>query len=275
MATTIVEAHLSRAGSSSYRGSIDLIYYVYGTSDDATARADLDTASPATHDGLFKDDISVRPLMVEEGNDAGCLWEGTVHYVAAQSANFEIGDNVYSFETGGESEHITVATRVGAYGYRSDGSTPAALGDFGGGIGVTEDGAVEGVSVPSRIYRWSERVYMDPDDIDAAYRQAVSDVTWCVNAATFRGYAAGEVLFEGASGSVRGEEDWEIAFKFSRRPNASGLQVGSITGIAKRGWEYLWVRYLRQADGYELPPVPVAVYVEEVFPEGDFSVLGI
>jgi len=46
---------------------------------------------------------------------------------------------------------------------------------------------------------------------------------------------------------------------------------------SKKGWEYLWVRY---ADAEDATPkaivkVPVAVYIEKVYEEGDFSGLGI
>ena len=89
--------------------------------------------------------------------------------------------------------------------------------------------------------------------------------------------AAGECLFLGASGSKRGEEDWEITFRFAASPNRTGITVGDITGIAKKGWEYLWVRYADAEDAAAkaLVKKPVAVYVEKVYEDGDFSGLGI
>lgn len=46
-----------------------------------------------------------------------------------------------------------------------------------------------------------------------------------------------------ASGSQWGTEDWVVTFSFAASPNAVELTVGDITGIDKKGWEYLWVRY--------------------------------
>ncbi|MBC7077795.1 MAG: hypothetical protein H5T92_05745 [Synergistales bacterium] len=85
------------------------------------------------------------------------------------------------------------------------------------------------------------------------------------------------MLFLGASGSKRGEEDWEITFRFAASPNATGLTVGEITGIAKKGWEYLWVRYADDVDddAKVLVKRPIAVYVEQVYQYGDFSQLEI
>lgn len=91
------------------------------------------------------------------------------------------------------------------------------------------------------------------------------------------GLAAGECLFLGASGSKRGAEDWEITYRFAGSPNRTGLVVGPITGISKKGWEYMWVRYADSEDAAARTIVkkPVAVYIERVYEEGNFAALGI
>ena len=81
----------------------------------------------------------------------------------------------------------------------------------------------------------------------------------------------------GAAGTKRGGGDWEITYRFAASPNVTGLTIGDITGINKKGWEYLWVRY---ADGVDaaakaLVKKPVAVYIEKVYAEGDFNLLAI
>jgi hypothetical protein len=63
-------------------------------------------------------------------------------------------------------------------------------------------------------------------------------------------------------------------------PNADGttlptLTIGSITGIEKKGHEYLWVRYWDQVVDATLLKRPTHVYVNQVYPEADFSLLGI
>jgi hypothetical protein len=83
------------------------------------------------------------------------------------------------------------------------------------------------------------------------------------------------VLFLGASGSKRGEEDWEITFRFAASPNVTDLTVGDIENIDKKGWEYLWVRYTDAEDQNVLVQQPVAVYVEKVYELADFGALGI
>ena len=53
--------------------------------------------------------------------------------------------------------------------------------------------------------------------------------------------------------------------------------VGPITGISKKGWEYLWVRYAEVEDesAQVLVKRPVAAYVEKVYDSANFAALGI
>ena len=79
----------------------------------------------------------------------------------------------------------------------------------------------------------------------------------------------------GLPGSKRGTDDWEITYRFAASPNVTGLAVGPITGIAKKGWEYLWVRYADAEDEHVLVKRPIAAYVEQVYELGNFAGLGI
>ncbi len=53
--------------------------------------------------------------------------------------------------------------------------------------------------------------------------------------------------------------------------------MGNITGIDKKGWEYMWVRYADAEDAAAKAIVkkPVAVYSEKVYKQGNFAGLGI
>lgn len=75
----------------------------------------------------------------------------------------------------------------------------------------------------------------------------------------------------------QGAEVWEITYRFAGSPNRSGLTVGPIIGISKKGWEYMWVRYADSEDTVAKAIVkkPVAVYIERVHDEGNFAALGI
>lgn len=75
-------------------------------------------------------------------------------------------------------------------------------------------------------------------------------------------------------GRVKG---WEITYRFAGSPNRTGLTVGPIVGINKKGWEYMWVRYADSEDTVAKAIVkkPAAAYIERVYDEGNFSLLGI
>lgn len=136
---------------------------------------------------------------------------------------------------------------------------------------------VEGVDITVPVYNFSETHYVDASQVTNAYKMTLFNLTGKVNNAPFKGLAAGECLFLGASGSKRGNDDWEITFRFAGSPNRTGIVIGSISGISKKGWEYLWVRYADVEDSasHALVKQPIAVYVERVYEEGNFSLLGI
>jgi hypothetical protein len=137
--------------------------------------------------------------------------------------------------------------------------------------------SVEGVDITVPVYHFSETHYLDDAVVTEPYKGTLFSLTGKVNSGAFRGFAAGECLFLGAAGTKRGQGDWEITFRFAASPNVTGLTIGDITGIAKKGWEYLWVRYADAEDAAAkaLVKKPVAVYIEKVYEEGDFSLLGI
>jgi len=262
MSVTIDEKFDSRESTIGVRSpTVDLLYVVQGTDDDATVRATVEGAIPAIYGGLVFQDYHLAP-------QGGGIWEVSVRYGKLEPK--ETGDSSFSFDTGGGTTHVTQSLQtVGRY-------APAGrfAPDFKGAIGVTHD-SVEGTDITVPVYSFTETHYLSIAAVTGSYKAALFLLTGRVNAAPFKGFAAGEVLFLGASGAQRGTEDWEITFRFAASPNAAGLVIGDITGIAKRGWEYLWVRYADAEDEQVLVKQPIAVYVERVYDEGNFAGLGI
>lgn len=79
----------------------------------------------------------------------------------------------------------------------------------------------------------------------------------------------------GAVGAQNGNGEWEVTCSFAYSPNTVGRVIGDIAGIAKKGWEYLWVLYQDEADDAAKRVVqrPVAVYVEQVLEYVDLNLL--
>lgn len=249
--------------------SAELTYIVRGTDSDVAARNETLSTSPVTHNGLKRDDVEAEEI-------ASDMWLCVVRYASPERTEPEAGESSFSFETRGGSQHITQSLATVA-SYASP-EVPGAP-NFQGAIGVTADG-VEGVDITVPVYTFSETHYLTNAQVTNAYKGTLFGLTGSVNNASFKGLAAGECLFLGAAGSRRGtssDDLWEISFAFAGSPNVTGLTIGTIAGVAKKGWEYLWVRYqeAEDTDAKMLIQKPLAAYVEQVYRYGNFALLGI
>lgn len=269
MPVTVSESWGSRKRSiSADSADVTLAYLVEGTDNDSTGYDAVVSTSPTSYvfdasgRTLYRQTITLERVGENE-------WKASVKYGIKKGQN--PAESTYDFDTGGGTTHLgnSIAT---VNSYAASGTAP----DFGNLIGVTKD-SVEGVDVTIPQYRFSETHSFDTSTIDAAYKLTLFALTGCVNNATFKGFAAGECLFLGASGSQQGEGDWSITYSFASQPNAASLTVGTITGIVKRGWDYLWVQYEDAEDttAKRLVKAPIAAYVEQVYTYAALSGLGI
>ena len=259
MPITIDEKFDSREATVGESPTAQRLYIVQGTDDDLLVQSLVAATAPLIYNGLKREGFSIKPL-------GGGVWECAVQYVEFTS------ESQFTFDTGGGTQHITVSRRTVQVRVAPGEIAP----DFQGAIGVNGD-QIEGTDVTVPVYQFTETHYIDDAVVTPAYKAALFYLTGRVNNAPFKGFASGEVLFLGASGSKRGFGDWEITFRFAASPNVTNLKVGSITGINKEGWHYLWVAFADAEDGNAKTLVkrPVAAYVEQVYEYGDFSALGI
>ena len=266
MPIEVTEKFESRQGATGRSPSIELRYTIRGTNDDVAARNALIATAPATYDPwgtgilfLPRDTVALEPV-----GDA--LWDGIVRYGPVQA-----NESSFAFDTGGGTQHVTQSKQTVA-------RYPSSAGDCQGAIGVTKD-SVEGVDITVPVYQFSETHFLPNSAVTPTYKATLFALTGTVNAPAFRNLAAGECLFLGAAGTRRGNGDWEITYRFAASPNASNLTIGNLTGISKKGWEYLWVRYQDEVRGTGpdavLVKVPKAVYVERMYDYADFGALEI
>jgi hypothetical protein len=103
----------------------------------------------------------------------------------------------------------------------------------------------------------------------------LADITGMVNSDDFFGFAAGEVLFLGASGSEGTDAETEVTYQFAMSANADSLTIGDVTGIVKDGHELAWIKYKDAVDtegGKDLPvKQPEFVYIERVYETVDLA----
>lgn len=269
MPLTLTEKLDSRRWTTGDNASVEMVYILAGTSDDVTAKNLISSSTPASYNGLVRQSIQIEPEWVDTTAGDG-QWVATVRYGIRPPA--EVGESSFAFDTSGGTQHVTQSIATVSR-HAPPGKTAP---DFGGAIGVTHDN-VEGVDITVPVYAFSETHYLADSFVTPAYRGTLFGLTGKVNNAAFKGCAAGECLFLGASGSKRGVDDWEITYRFAASPNRTGITIGDITGIAKKGWEYLWVRYADAEDAAAKTIVkkPVAVFIERVYEEADFAQLGI
>jgi len=270
MAITVDEYFRSRRRTEGQNPSIDLIFKCIDdepeTFNDGDVLSAVDAVSPASYDGLLKQNISIDPA------DWG-VWEATVHYGLRKKP--EIGDSEIRIDTTGGTHHNTQALdTVGSYGQHSTSPVP----DCKNVIGDQGDGNPEGVDIHVPAFNYHLTTVLDPTFVTDAYIQTLFHLTGTVNNAPYRIFAAGECLFLGAVLTRRSTQPWvEAAYSFVGSRNITGLQIGDIKNIVKKGHEYLWVRYQQKEDWVSARIIsePVYAYVQKVYPETDFSLLGV
>ena len=209
------------------------------------------------------------------------IWSVTLTYdlVGYSHQPNQVGDQPRTFEIGRDMVNRKVSlsgSDAGSYG-----TSPP---NMKGAIGVDAQLNVAGVEVPVPTFKWTETHYVldsfvTTSQVAAWYAVAANPISKY----TFRSFAAYEALFLGVSGSIRHRGgDWELNFSFAASPNMTSLTVGSITGISKKGWQYLWPRVVpyQSAPGDPIIPKIQHVYVDDVIGasgdgSSDFAVLGI
>ena len=271
----VEEAYSERDETIDAKGNvteIEIPYLVFGVSDESAALA---AARPKvkTVSGMTLESIEV----VERIN--GDTWKVKAVYEEDEDGDSDDDDDddedttVFAFDTGGGTKHLNQSLKT-------DGKYPNDAPDFAGAIEVDNEGNVNGVDVTMPVLNFTETHTLSGSRVSTSYKKTLASLTGTVNRSGFRGFSAGEVLFLGASGTKRSKKTsapWEITYRFAVSPNRAGFKVGDIQVTRKYGWDYLWVRYADKVaeGGKNVVKKPVGVYVEMVYPEGDFGNLGI
>lgn len=243
-------------------------YAVTGSDDKDAVReavaAEAETLFDIFGNGLFF--ISRSSIVSDRIDDE--VWDVVVRWDAIRPT----GESEYNFDTRGGTQHITHAL-LHIQDYAPSGEIAP---NHHGLIGVTKQG-VEGVDIVLPVFHLIERHYLDASLVTDNYIDLLWSLTGTVNNALFKRRASGERLFLGASGSRRGCGDWVVDFEFADSPNRTGLVIGDITGINKKGWEHMWVETEDAVDATSgrIVRTVLAVHIEQVYYYGDFSLLGI
>jgi hypothetical protein len=248
----------------------DLVYLAYGYANEVDAETAVLTAAPSTFNGD-------QQQAAETEEKGGGAWEVTISYASTGKKLPETptGSSETSFDMTGGSVLVKTSP-IGA----SPSIYPAGAPGVGGAIGVTFDGdrvSIAGVEIAAPQFNYVETHFIAAATVTQAYINALHLLIAKVNNATWKGFAAGSVLFLGARGSRRGVDDWRIEFLFRVIPNVTGLAIGGITGIAKTGHQALWVDWIEDEDlvNNQITTKARRVFVETVYASANFASLGI
>lgn len=257
-----------------------LRYIIQGVSSQSQAWSMLTSIAPSTCNGQPRKDseISLDPDFINSSAGVG-VWKAEVPYEPAEDDTDEITLNqwTWSYNSVSGSQHV-IQSRQTVSSYAPSGETAP---NFKGLIGVTDSGA-EGVDIGTRAMGMTGKYYLAESAMTGTYIVSLFQLLKRTNNATWTAsvngvgvqFDAGEVLFEGFSVTQRDDGIWEVTAEISCSPNVTGQVVGDITGIARKGWEYLWVYYqpYEETTGAKaLVQRPVAAYVEKLYEDGDFG----
>ena len=228
-------------------------YRIFGIDDDQEVRRLVQRTAPSLLNNL--------PITTIETSAVGhLLWQAEVQYTAQL---YQRHRPSYSFNTSGTSQHV--GTSISTRGASSINGQPVP--NYGGAINVTANGG-EGLDITVPNLTYSETHRYTPSTVTAQYVATLASLTGTVNNQPFLGFAAGEMLFTGASGSYN---DYLVSITFNFEIQANSV----VFGLAKAGWDFMWIKYddvLDEAAGVTVKQ-PRAVYVEQVYPYGNFSLL--
>jgi hypothetical protein len=247
----------------------DSTYSILGTNDEAAAINALIGYAPLTR-FLYDRLLSSRTFSLDPENYN--VWRGKVSWKEKSTENqpLERGESSFQFETTAGTAHVTHSLAT-IQKYKAGGGTPA---DFK--QAVNYNGAeISGADIYTPTYSFSETHVFAPTVVTQSYKAQLFRLTGKTNQSAFRNFAAGEVLFLGASGSKRGDDEWEISYRFACSENKTALTVGNISGISKKGWELLWVYFKDAVSEDILVKQPDQVNIERMYDDGDFFQLGI
>jgi hypothetical protein len=193
-------------------------------------------------------------------------WEIAFSYESRAYDDTEALTWTFSGTTLGKTQLVTQSYATSIYG--------SGAANFGSAINVDQNG-VKGVEIGIPGLEFQIEKTLAKGVLTLVYVMTLVNLTYKTNNAAFRNFAQGELLFLGAEFRNGSNQEVTVVFKFSASPNRTGLVFGTITGVAKKGHEYLWIDYEAWESGGFVIRRPRGVYVERVYEEGNFALLGI
>lgn len=226
--------------------SLTVPYRVDAATDEAAARAQLQTSLPSVYEGLPL--AAVR--LVERLN--ATIWEFEAEYRSNASDyddNTEDEDPTVIYSCSSRKILRKEALSRIDIAYASGVSNLPQL-ENKRSINITEDGVVEGVEVDEAEMTVQYHYYHRRSKITAAYMITLAEMVGKVNNAAFKGFPVGSLKFNGMDCSVKFSEKGRVpvTYNFSYSPTVQNYPVADGIRVNKYGWDYLWQFYQTKVD---------------------------
>lgn len=227
-------------------------YIAFGSNDSDYIKAIAIASTPGSiltlNGTIYRQNIDVKP-------GRGSYATVSVSYAKNES---EEGSFTWSFDTTGGTITMKVAlSHIASY--------PAAgAPDHGGAIGVNGD-EVDGVEVVIPAMKISATYTHPAGAITIAQAKSLARNTGRVNNDTFLTFAAGEVLYLGATGSDGSDAAATVSYQFACSENLQNEVIGGITVTEKQGWDVTWVQFKSDVDGGLPIRPPEWIHVDRVY----------
>lgn len=231
---------------------------------------DATTATIVTPDTYVPDALDVgKTVLISGGVDDNQAWvTGSYKVVAVAGGQWRLN-----------AAPAPIGTTGGLWSLVTD---PAAIGsapNYKQAIGVTRD-RVEGTEIFAPKFEFTITASYFP--LKLPYMRLIRKLCARTNAYPWGGFAVGEVVYLGATGQCAPGSVWRVTHKFAAGENLYAVPVSldtdgkpAIVVPYKGAWEYLWTIYGPSVDANQLIEIPKAAYVEKVYRQGDFSLLGV
>ena len=251
---------------------VTIPYVITEAADEAAARTEFES-TVATYRTFGSGRLKRTSYRLELIDEDGQYWRAEAYYEKSDIIDTEDPEQEWSGSTIGGTTKITQSLE-----------TRASVGDFRadhkGAIGFDGEN-VQGCDIVTSAFNFEVKDYKDDADMTPTYLGTLFSMSGTINdddVRTPRGnFNAGELLYLGATYHQRQDDIWELIHKFSALPNKTGVVIGDLDPIDKRGWDYLWVEHAKDVDenaggGAKKVEVkiPIAAYVERVYEETDF-----
>lgn len=250
-------------------GSLTRTFIVEGSQDALQSEGVAFGAASTDYEGRIRGNKFNTERLGFSTFKCGIKYELPPQDPSQQPPNNDPPQGIIEFDTAGGTQHITTAKAQTHY--------PQNAPDMKRAIGVGRD-TVEGVDIIVPSLQFTVTRHFPIAQITGGYIKDLARLTGKTNKLDYdldgETFEAGELLFMGASGGCRGRPDWEIAFRFQAEQNNTNLDVSpTITGITKKGHQYLWVRFKQEESQNNLVQVPEFAYVATVYEEEDFKAI--